>query len=215
MIVRSFTFNPFATNCYVVIDDVETVVVDPSCAAEGEIERVISAVESSGSPLHRVLLTHAHIDHIFGCAALCRHFNAGLYLHADDAPLLQEAKTQAAMFGVHLEPPPKPAGWLVPGEPLVLGSHTWEVLHTPGHSPGSVSLYAPEERLVLSGDVLFAGSIGRTDLWRGSLPELMQSIFQKLVPLGDDVRVLAGHGPETTIGREKATNQFLSGAVAG
>lgn len=215
MTVRTFTFNPFQTNCYIVWDEQEAVVVDPSCQSASEIDHVIQVVEASGSPLRQILLTHAHIDHIFGCAALCRHFNAELLVHADDAPLLKEARTQAAMFGVELENPPEPARFLVAGEPLKVGAATWNVLHTPGHSPGSVSFHCPEDAFVLSGDVLFAGSIGRTDLWRGSLPTLMQSIFQQLVPLGEGVRVLSGHGPETTIGHELATNQFLNGAVAG
>lgn len=215
MTVRTFTFNPFQTNCYIVWDEQEVVVVDPSCQSASEIDHFIRAVEATERPLNRVLLTHAHIDHIFGCAAVCKHFDAELLVHVDDAPLLKEGRTQAAMFGVDLDDPPEPARFLVPGEPLVMGGSTWNVLHTPGHSPGSVSFHCPEEAFVLSGDVLFAGSIGRTDLWRGSLPTLMQSIFQQLVPLGEEVRVLSGHGPETTIGRELATNQFLNGAVAG
>jgi glyoxylase-like metal-dependent hydrolase (beta-lactamase superfamily II) len=212
MTVRTFTFNPFLTNCYIAWDEQEAVVIDPSCQSATEIEQVIKAIEGTGRPMNRVLLTHAHIDHIFGCAALCRHFDAALLVHADDAPLLKEARTQAAMFGVELDDPPEPSRFLVPGEPLTVGAATWNVLHTPGHSPGSVAFHSPDEAFVLSGDVLFAGSIGRTDLWRGSLPTLMQSIFQQLVPLGEEVRVLSGHGPETTIGQELATNPFLTGS---
>ena len=102
-----------------------------------------------------------------------------------------------------------PAHTLHAGDTFSIGSATWEVLHTPGHSPGSVTFYDAANRFIISGDVLFQGSIGRTDLWQGSLPTLMASIYQQLVPLGDDVRVYAGHGPATTIGQERQTNPFL------
>ena len=213
MIVRSFTFNPFSTNCYVITDGDETVVIDPSCESDGEKAHVRQAIDTSGAPLTRVLLTHAHIDHIFGCAALCRAYDVGLSVHRDDEPLLARAQDQATMFGMQMEAPPAPTQYLEEGSPLTVGGRTWEILHVPGHSPGSVAFFDREEGLVFSGDVLFAGSIGRTDLWMGSLPVLMQSIFGKLVPLGDDVRVLSGHGPETTIGRESASNPFLHGGA--
>jgi len=213
MIVHSFTFNPFSTNCYVVTDGDETVVIDPSCQADGEVAHVMNAIDSSGAPLTRVLLTHAHIDHIFGCAALCDAYGVGLSVHREDEPLLARATDQASMFGMQMDVPPAPSSYLEEGSPVAIGTRSWDVLHVPGHSPGSVAFVDREEGLVFSGDVLFAGSIGRTDLWKGSLPVLMQSIFGKLVPLGDDVRVLSGHGPETTIGQEKASNPFLNGGA--
>lgn len=211
MTFTTFTFNPFSTNCYLVESGGELVVIDPSNQAEAEHRRLIDAIEEREATLSRILLTHAHIDHIFGCSRLSQHFGVGIEVHASEKILLQRGETQAAMFGVELETPPEPVALIEPGSPIEFGDVRWEVLHTPGHSPGSVSFVDREAGVVFAGDVLFAGSIGRTDLWQGSLPTLMQSIFGQLVPLGDDMRVLPGHGPATTIGREKTTNPFLLG----
>lgn len=215
MIVRSFTFNPFQTNCFVCHSEGEGVLVDAASADPDEHGQVEQYIEREGIAIKHLLLTHAHIDHIFGC----RHFNDvfGLpfRMHREDAPLLQRAKQQAAMFGVTLDEVRAPAEYLDEGDEIEFGSQQWKVLHTPGHSPGSISFFDEAARTVFSGDVLFAGSIGRTDLWQGSLPVLMRSIFSRLVPLGDDVRVFSGHGPETTIGRERASNPFLTTGFAG
>jgi glyoxylase-like metal-dependent hydrolase (beta-lactamase superfamily II) len=211
MTIKSFTFNPFSTNCYLVESGDELVVIDPSSQAEAEHKRLIDAIEERDGTLTRILLTHAHIDHIFGCARLSHHFDVGIEVHASEKVLLQRAETQAAMFGVELESPPDPVAIIEPGTNIEFGEVSWEVLHTPGHSPGSVSFVDRKEGVVFAGDVLFAGSIGRTDLWQGSLPTLMQSIFGQLIPLGDEFRVLSGHGPETSIGRERTSNPFLLG----
>ena len=211
MIIKTFTFNPFSTNCYVVESDGDIVVIDPSSQSEHEHGQLIAAIEAMEGSLRRILLTHAHIDHIFGCARLVDHFGIGIEVHADEVLLLERAETQAAMFGVDMETPPSPAALLQPGSPVQFGKRSWEVLHTPGHSPGSVTFVDYEEGVAFAGDVLFAGSIGRTDLWQGSLPVLMQSIFTQLVPLGDAMRILPGHGPSTTIGREVRSNPFLVG----
>ncbi|NNE69427.1 MAG: MBL fold metallo-hydrolase [Rhodothermales bacterium] len=209
MTVKSFAFNPFSTNCYVCHDDGEAVIVDPSCSTPEEIAQVTDYVEREGLTVRELLLTHAHLDHVFGCKALAEHFGVGLRVHREEVALLKAAQMQGRMFGVSVEEPPAPSGMLVPGEGVQVGRTHWDVLFTPGHSPGSVSFYDAENGFVLAGDVLFAGSIGRTDLMGGSLPVLMQSIYQVLLPLGEDVRVLPGHGPETTMGRERLTNPFL------
>lgn len=211
MTITPFTFNPFSTNCYLIESAGEMVVVDPSNQSESEHQALIAEIESRDAVLKRILLTHAHIDHIFGCARLSDHFGVGIEVHASENVLLQRGETQAAMFGVDLETPPTPVAFIEPGSSISFGDVTWEVLHTPGHSPGSVSFVDRDAGLVIAGDVLFAGSIGRTDLWQGSLPTLMRSIFEQLVPLGDEYRVLPGHGPETTIGRERTSNPFLVG----
>ena len=202
------------TNCYVVHSDGECVLVDPSCQSESEHQLVIDHIDQSESTLMRILLTHAHIDHIFGCARLSEHFGIGIEVHPSETVLLEQAPFQAKMFGVECVKPPEPVRTIQPGETISFGSVTWDVLHTPGHSPGSVSFVDRSNNVVLSGDVLFEGSIGRTDLWQGSLPVLMESIFQQLVPLGDEMRVLPGHGQETTIGRERMENPFLTGHAA-
>ncbi|MEX0600570.1 MAG: MBL fold metallo-hydrolase, partial [Rhodothermales bacterium] len=140
-----------------------------------------------------------------------KRYGMGFKMHREDRKLLAAAGEQARMFGVSIEEPPEPEGFLEEGDEVAFGDVVLDVLYTPGHSPGSISFFDAASKQVLSGDVLFQGSIGRTDLWRGSMPELMQSIFQKLVPLGDEVVVHPGHGPVTTIGRERASNPFLTG----
>lgn len=211
MIVKSFTFNPFSTNCYIVSNAEEMIIIDPSCESLAEQQHVIDFVNAQKAQLTRILLTHAHIDHIFGCARLSNEFGVGIEVHASEAVLLERAEVQSQMFGIQLTPPPAPVRLIEPGEIIEFGEVSWEVRHTPGHSPGSVSFVDHAAKMVFSGDVLFSGSIGRTDLWQGSLPVLMQSIFQQLMSLGDDFRVLSGHGPETTIGRERTSNPFLVG----
>lgn len=213
MHIQTFTFNPFQTNCYVCHDAGEAVVVDPSSATAGEHRAVVDYVEREGLRVRHLLLTHAHIDHVFGCAFFARHYDGAFQMHRHDLPLLQRAVEQGRMFGVEVEAPPPPGRFLDEGDTVSFGETTWEVLHTPGHSPGSICFYDRAAGAVVAGDVLFAGSIGRTDLWQGSLPQLMTSIFQKLVPLGDDVRVYPGHGPSTTIGRERTSNPFLTGEL--
>ena len=187
----------------------ETVIIDPSCQSELEHEKLSDYVDSTGSTVKRILLTHAHIDHIFGCARLSEQYGVGIEVHREENVLLEQATFQAQMYGVELVQPPKPVAQLEEGQIIEFGSVRWQVLHTPGHSPGSVSFFDSKNNVVLSGDVLFQDSIGRTDLWRGSLPILMDSIFNTLIPLGDTVRVLSGHGPDTTITRERELNPFL------
>lgn len=209
MTVQSFTFNPFSTNCYVCHEDGEAVIVDPSCSTDAEIDVVKSYVEQQGLTIRELLLTHAHLDHVFGCRALAEHYEVGLRVHREEKALLEGAPVQGRMFGVPVEEPPAPSGWLVPGDTIQIGKSSWVILFTPGHSPGSVSFYDSGNAFVIAGDVLFAGSIGRTDLMGGSLPVLMQSIYQTLLPLGDEVQVFPGHGPATTLGQERRTNPFL------
>lgn len=211
MIIKSYTFNPFSTNCYIVTSGAETVIIDPSCHTEKECRSVIDYVESTGTTLSRILLTHAHIDHIFGCSDISSHFGVGIEVHASETILLERSEFQSRMFGVDIKQPPAPVRTIQAGETISFGGVNWLVLHTPGHSPGSVSFYDAKNEVVFSGDVLFAGSIGRTDLWQGSLPVLMESIFQHILPLPDEIRVLSGHGPETTVGKERFDNPFLVG----
>ena len=190
----------------------EAAIVDPSCMTEMEIGTVVDHVSKNGWAVKHLLLTHGHIDHIFGCNALSEVYGLDWRIHVDDVPLLDNASVQAEMFGLPLETPNSTGAALSEGDQLSVGSVNLDVIHTPGHSPGSVSFVNQEEKYVIAGDVLFRGSIGRTDLWQGSLPVLMQSIFQKIVPLGHDFTVYSGHGPETTVGDEIASNPFLTGS---
>jgi glyoxylase-like metal-dependent hydrolase (beta-lactamase superfamily II) len=216
MTILSFTVGPFAENTYVVHDAGEAALIDPGTWSDAERQAVVDYVEAAGLAVRHLLLTHAHIDHVLGCryfaglwAAGAAH--AGWQLHAADWPLLANAIVQAELFGIRVDEPPAATHALEDGDEITLGGTALQVLHTPGHSPGSVCLYDEAGRAVIGGDVLFAGSVGRTDLWEGSEATLLASIRDRLLVLPDDTVVYPGHGPATTIGRERATNPFLVG----
>lgn len=210
MTIQGFAFNPFQTNSYIVHDGKSAAIIDPSSSDDFEHRQLIRYIEERGLDVTQLLLTHAHIDHIFGLSAINAYFDLPFRMHRADAPLLDHAADQARMFGVELELPPKPGEWIEEGEVIQVGGIELTAILTPGHSPGSISFHSERHRTLVSGDVLFQGSIGRTDLWQGSLPVLMQSIFEKLIPLGDDTIVYPGHGPATEIGREVSGNPFLT-----
>ena len=207
-----FAVGPIQANC-VLLGDAEAgelVVIDPG--EEGV--RIAERVRASGLRPTMILHTHGHIDHAGGTAELARELDAVLPigLHRDEIELYRNLPMQAQMFGLEVEAPPEPDLWLESGLKLEVGGLELEVRHTPGHSPGGVCFVVSgaDEPLVVVGDVLFAGSIGRTDLMGGSFPVLERSIHSQLYTLPDDTRVICGHGPDTTIGREKATNPFVS-----
>ncbi len=213
MHIQPFTFNPFATNLYVVSDGGEAVVVDAASHTADEHARVVQYVEANGLAVRHLLLTHAHVDHVFGCAALARAFGLDWALHPADATLLRHAAEQARFFGVAMDAAPPPTTTpLQDGDAIRFGRCQWEVRHTPGHAPGHVVFYDRAHGVVFGGDVLFRGSIGRTDLPLGDLPLLMRSIETGLLTLPDATRVLPGHGPETTVGHERRHNPFLQAA---
>lgn len=186
----------------------------PSATAE-EHRAVVRYVEEQGLTVRHLLLTHAHIDHILGCAALAEHTGLTWRLHAADRPFAERAPEQAMAFGVSLQEAPPLGEALREGDELAVGGVRLEVTGTPGHSPGSVTFVARAEEAVFSGDVLFKGSIGRIEgLPQTSRPQLMQSIREKLLALPDATTVYPGHGDVTTIGRERRTNPFLNEMVS-
>ncbi len=213
MFLEVFPVGPIQANC-VLLGDAEAgvvAVIDPG----EEAETIVDRIERSGLEPAMVLHTHGHIDHAGGTADLVRRLSAGLPvgLHRDELELYRNLAMQGRMFGVESETPPEPDLWLDHGLEIELGSLRLEVRHTPGHSPGGVCFVvhgAPDPTVVV-GDVLFAGSIGRTDLFGGSFPILERSIREQLYSLPDDTRVICGHGPDTTIGHEKRTNPFVRG----
>ncbi len=198
----------FVENCYLLADPAsrEAVMVDPG----EEAQRFLEELERRRWRLTAIWLTHAHLDHIMGVETVKRATGVPIYLHPLDRQLYQALPAQGEWAGLALAPPPPPDAALVEGQRLRVGAHEVVVRHTPGHSPGSVSFVG--EGFVLSGDVLFAGSIGRTDLPGGDFSTLVASIQRVLLAQPDSTVVLSGHGPETTIGVERLTNPFLAGA---
>jgi hydroxyacylglutathione hydrolase len=211
MLIEQIESGPLATNGYLVCDQRggHAMAVD---APLGCTAAMVETAHEWGSPIELLVNTHGHFDHIWDNAALLAATKARLGIHKQDERLLTMPQTM--FFGFDEEVKPTQADfYLAEGEPLRLGTLTFDVYHCPGHSRGSVVLVEPTEKVAFVGDVLFAGSIGRTDLPGGDHEVLLRSIQEKLMPLGDDVRVYSGHGPSTTIGRERRTNPFLLGAV--
>ncbi|HNY86537.1 MAG TPA: MBL fold metallo-hydrolase [Candidatus Hydrogenedentes bacterium] len=201
MKIKRHELTPFVMNCYVLEDDGEAVVVDPGEASP----RLLN--DLAALRVKMIINTHCHCDHAGGNAGVKAATGAPLACHADDLPLLEAIEQQGVMFGVHFPPSPPPDTLLKAGDTIVVGSQRLEVRHAPGHSPGHVVLVG--DGFVLAGDVLFAGSIGRTDLPGGNYGQLLQSIRTELMTLPDDTVVYSGHGPDTTIGVERRTNPFL------
>ena len=199
----------YVENCWLLGDPGtrEAVLIDPG----EEPERFLAAIASGGWTLRAVWLTHAHIDHVLGVPRIKEATGVPVLLHPADRPLYDAVPGQAAMMGFHSAPLPAPDGELVHGQSLGVGGLRFEVRHTPGHSPGSVSLVG--EGRVFGGDVLFQQSIGRTDLPGGNYYVLMRSILSEFLTLDDATIVHSGHGPDTTIGAERADNPFLAGVV--
>ena len=212
--VQTFVVSPFAENTLVVHDGTEAALVDPGTATREERAAVEAYVAAVGLRVRHLLLTHGHLDHVFGCA----HF-AGVYgrqadrggwqMHEADEPLLAAAVAQGELYGVRVDTPPAPTHRLAAGDEVALGEHRFRVLHVPGHSPGSVAFYSAADGLVIGGDVLFRESVGRTDLWGGDTDLLLASIRRELFALPDETRVVPGHGPATTVGHERVHNPFL------
>lgn len=204
--VRCFTGGAFAENAYLVscVGTGEAIVVDPG-AAVGEL---LKAAEDAGARVAAIVLTHAHLDHLDGVAEAKRRTGAPIFLHPADQQLYGAASMQAEWFGVRIEVPPPVDHPLAEGDRVTFGECELEVRHAPGHAPGHVVLIA--EGLALVGDCIFAASIGRTDLPGGDFQTLMTSIRSVILTLPDETILYPGHGPETTVGHERATNPFLT-----
>jgi len=211
MIVKSFVFNPFHENTYVIhTDGGEAMVIDPGCYTPTEEFKLQSYLTEQGLTLRLVVNTHLHFDHIFGNSLLEETFGIHALAHQADLFLLETLEKQAAALGFQLRrPKPVLGGFLKEGDRLLLGNAAFKVLELPGHTPGGLAFYQPDYQWVFVGDSLFAGSIGRTDLEGGSYEALIQGIREKLWLLPDETVVYSGHGPSTTIGEEKRTNPYL------
>ena len=212
MKVYTFTFNPFQENTYVLADDSgDCIVVDPGCYTNEEQETLAAFLTEQGlRPVHLVN-THGHIDHILGNRFVCDRYGLSPEMHGDDVALVHSAPLYGDLWGVRVEASPGPSVLLAEGDAVRFGATELRVLLTPGHSPGSICLLHAPDRILVAGDVLFQGSIGRTDLPGGDYATLLASITEKILPLGDDIVVYPGHGPATTVGEERRNNPFLQG----
>ncbi len=204
MEILSFVMTPFSENCYVILDGGEAMVIDPGEPAE----ELFKALE--GYKVTTLVNTHAHIDHVGGNAAVKQRTNAEFVCHADAAEMLPSVPAQGRMFGIAVAPSPAPDRLIAEGDTLKVGEVELRIVDVPGHAPGHIALIG--DGFVIGGDVLFAGSIGRTDLPGGDFEQLMESIRTRLLVLPDDTVVLSGHGPATTIGNERNTNPFILSA---
>jgi len=205
---------PFQQNCSLLMCEQtgKAAVVDPG----GDIALILDAVKEQGVELEKILLTHGHIDHCGGTAQLAKEL--GLPIegpHLDDRFLIDDLPQQGLRFGFPQLQGFTPARWLAGGDSVRFGRVALQVRHCPGHTPGHVIFFSPGHRLALVGDVLFAGSIGRTDLPRGDHATLIRSIRGQLWPLGEDVTFIPGHGPTSTFGEERASNPFVGDRVPG
>ncbi|WP_334158991.1 MBL fold metallo-hydrolase [Oryzomicrobium sp.] len=201
---------PFAQNCTVLWceETRRAAVVDPG----GDVERIAAALERHGLTLERILLTHGHLDHVGGTVEMRERYGVPVEgPQEEDRFWLDGLPRQAQMFGFPHTDAFLPDRWLNDGDTVAVGNATLAVIHTPGHTPGHVVFFHAPSRLALVGDVLFAGSIGRTDFPKGDYQTLIASIKQRLFPLGDDVAFIPGHGPMSTFGDERADNPFVSG----
>ena len=213
MLIVSAASPPFHKNAFVVSCEStgEAIVVDPG----DEVEDLVGAIQARKLTVRYILLTHAHLDHITGVGRAKEAFDVPVYLHEADLPLYDAVVRQGLMFGLRVEPQPRPDRFYEAGVVIPFGRYAVRVHHTPGHSPGGVCLQAGESGAagqdLFVGDTLFAGSIGRTDLPGGDYDTLIRSIREVLFPFGDDARVYPGHGESTTIGRERRGNPFLQG----
>ncbi|NMC72669.1 MAG: MBL fold metallo-hydrolase [Myxococcales bacterium] len=203
--VNTVVTGPFVENTFVVHDTetLDAVIIDPG----DDPGRILRTVEQLGVKVHAVLLTHAHIDHAGAVGRILEKLKVPFLVHKEEQFWLDGLEEQARMFGVRAGAAPKPTGYLEDGQELTFGSLRFRVIHTPGHTAGGVSFLI--DKILFAGDTLFAGSIGRTDLPGGSYEQILESIEKRLLPLGDDVAVYCGHGPETTLGRERRSNPFL------
>ncbi len=199
---------PFQQNCSLVYDRASKkgAVIDPG----GDLERINQAIADHGVTVEKIVLTHGHIDHVGGAADLAGALKVPVEgPHEADRPLIARVAEQGAAFGVSGAKSVNPDLWLQEGDTIDIAGRTFQVLHCPGHSPGHLVFYDEGLRFAFSGDVLFAGSIGRTDLPGADHATLIRSIAEKLLPLGDDVSFLPGHGPASTFGEERLNNPFL------
>ncbi|MDR2651742.1 MAG: MBL fold metallo-hydrolase [Prevotellaceae bacterium] len=202
-------FNPIEENTYVVYDETgECIIIDAGCSTEHENKILQKAIADKRLIPKKLVCTHGHFDHIMGNRFVCDTYLVETYVHRDELSNFERATSYSSLFDVNIIQPPIPKNFLNDGDEIKFGNSSLRVIFTPGHTRGGICLYSQEDNLLFSGDTLFAGSIGRTDLPGGDYDVLMKSV-KKLMLLPEDTNVFCGHGPETTIGYEKQTNPFI------
>ena len=211
MKVHTFTFSSWQENTYILYDDTkQCIIIDPGCSTEHERTQLVSFIEEHNLTPVKLVNTHCHIDHVLGNKFVAEKYNLELTSHKGEQFILDNMVQVAAAYNIHYEPGPSIKQFLDEGDLLRFGKTELVVYFTPGHSPASISFYHEPSKQLIAGDVLFLGSIGRTDLPGGNMETLLSSIRTKFFPLPDDVIVYSGHGPTTTIGAEKRSNPFLT-----
>lgn len=209
--IKTFAFGPFQENTYVLFDETkECIIVDPGCFGDKEKNELRSFILNNELKPVRLLNTHGHVDHIAANKFVADTYNLGVEINKNDLFLLQNVETIARNYGLFVEPSPEPSNFLNEGDQIIFGNTTLDVVFTPGHSPGSLCFIDKKDKNIIAGDVLFMGSIGRTDLPGGDFDTLISSIREKLFLLPDDYTVYSGHGVKTSIGFEKKHNPFLT-----
>jgi len=209
--IKKFTVNPLQENTYLLFDQTkEAIIVDAGFYYREEEEEVARFIQQNDLKLKKLINTHCHFDHLMGVESLRQKYNINFEAHLDEAPLIGMAVAQASLFGFEMQPVAPADDFLVGNEYVEFGETKLKIIHVPGHSPGHIVLFAEKEKKLFAGDVLFYGSIGRTDLPGGDYNTLISRIKSELFVLPGDTSVFCGHGPETTIGYEKAHNPFLS-----
>jgi hydroxyacylglutathione hydrolase len=213
--ILQLTFNPFLENTYILSDESKTcLIIDPGCSNDKERKQLVQAIDSDGLKPVRLLNTHCHIDHFPGNKFVCDRYKLLPEFHETELEVMKAALDYRDFFGFYVEESPLPKNYLNEGDVVRFGNTSLEVIFTPGHSPGSISFYSKADKAIISGDVLFYGSVGRFDVPAADGKVLFQTLTQKMMALPDDVKVYSGHGPVTTIGFERANNPFLKSEVS-
>lgn len=211
--VKIFSFNPLSENTYLLYtEDKNCMIVDPGCYFDHEKDELVLFVQKNGLKPTCLVNTHCHLDHVFGNKFIHEQFGLELHLHEMEKKVLEMAPASGLMWNIPFDNYAGPLHTIGEESPLVFGKHVLNILHTPGHSPGSICLYSADQGFVIGGDVLFRESVGRTDLPGGNPDQLLKSIEEKLYTLPDETTVYPGHGMPTQIGYEKLNNPFVKGS---
>jgi len=211
MNVKIFPVNPFIMNCFVYYNENNKngVIIDPGAFSDEEENDIYHFIQNNGIKVKFILNTHGHIDHILGNYWAKNKFRVPILMHKDDMPLIDKSGDQAAMFGISFPKPPDPDKFINEDDKIEFDDTVLDIIHTPGHSPGSVCFVDAKQKIIFGGDCIFKDSIGRTDLWMGNMDVLLDSIKNKILSYPDNYKIYPGHYEETTVGDEKKYNPFL------